>query len=340
MNKCVAALPETAPARSHQTPDGLTPLLAGVLLLLGVGCHTSHSRRTISVIPRQASESMWVTEHAGVNEAARRNAVGIYWNGPTDEDDVEQQIFLAERAIHSGNMGLILSPSNPFALNTVIQRSLDDGMAVVVVGTPVSLKPEKRLSFVLNDVQETGKLAAARMREVLQGRGEILILGYDPFSAGSTDRSSVFEAMLNRDAPDIRIVEKLKGPFSFGQAELAAEKAIRAHPHLSAIFSLSTTATRGAIAAVRTTHTAGRTLIIGCDHNLDLIYLLRQGAIDSLVAQDMRAMGSMAVNSIMAESRGESVAPFTFVKPVLLTRQNIDDESIQQILRMDWRIGS
>jgi ribose transport system substrate-binding protein len=322
------------------TNCGFMTWMAGMLILLGFGCHAPPSRRVISVIPRQASESMWVTEHAGVNEAAKRDGIGIYWNGPTEEGDVEQQIVLAERAIHSGNMGLILSPSNPFALNTVIQSSLDAGMSVVIVGTPVSLKPEKRLSFVLNDVQETGRLAANRVRDVLKGKGEILILGYDPLSSGSTDRSGAFEAILDRDSPGIHVVEKLKGPFSYGQAELAAEKTIRAHPHLSAIFSLNTTATRGAVAAVRTTHTADHTLIIGCDHNLDLLYLLRHGAVDSLVAQNMRAMGVMAVESIMAESRGERVAPYSFVKPMLLTRQNIDDEGIQKMLMMDWRSGS
>jgi ribose transport system substrate-binding protein len=318
-------------------PKDIVPWLVCALALFGSGCRSA-PRQMISVVPRQASESMWVTEHVGVSEAAAREKVGIYWNGPTEEGDVEQQIVLAERAIRRDNMGLILSPSNPFALNTVIQRSLDRGMSVVIVGTPVSLKPERRLSFVLNDVQETGILAADRMRDVLKGKGEILILGYDPLFSVGTDRSSAFETALARDAPDIRIVEKLKGPFSFGQAELATEKAIGAHPHLSAIFSLNTTSTRGAVAAVRTTRTSDHILIIGCDHTLDLLYFLRQGAVDSLVAQNMRAMGAIAVSSIVAQSRGEQVAPYTYVKPILVTRQNIDEERIQQMLKMDWRM--
>jgi ribose transport system substrate-binding protein len=319
------------------TPRDLVPGLVVALMLLGSGCRSA-PRRMISVIPRQASDSIWVTEHVGVSEAAAREKVGIYWNGPTEEGDVEQQIVLAEGAIHRNNMGLILSPSNPFALNTVIQRSLDRGMSVVIVGTPVSLKPEKHLSFVLNDVQETGLLAADRIRDVLKGKGEILILGYDPLFSVGADRSSAFETALARDAPEIHIVEKLKGPFSFGQAELAAEKAIAAHPNLSAIFSLNIKATRGAVAAVRTTHTGDHILIIGCDHSLDLLYFLRQGAVDSLITQNMRAMGAIAVSSIMAESRGEQVAPYTYVKPTLLTRQNIDEERIQQMLKMDWRV--
>src|SRR6202043_2617481 len=105
---------------------------AGILgVFCCVGCHRFSSNRVISVIPRQASEYMWVTEHVGVNEAAARHKVSVYWNGPTEEGDVEQQVVLAERAISDGNLGLILSPSNPFALNTVVQRSLVAGMSVV-----------------------------------------------------------------------------------------------------------------------------------------------------------------------------------------------------------------
>jgi ribose transport system substrate-binding protein len=137
---------------------------------------------------------------------------------------------------------------------------------------------------------------------------------------------------------NIQVVDRLKGSFSFGQAELAAEKAIQAHPDLSAILSLSTTSTRGAVAAVRTTHSSDHILIVGCDFNLDLLFLLRQRVIDAIVAQNMRSMGNIAVDSIMAERRGLPVPAYTFVKPVLITRENIDDESIQHMLYTDWRV--
>lgn len=281
---------------------------------------------------------MWVTEHVGVNEAAARHKVSVYWNGPTEAGDVEQQVVLADRAINDGSLGLVLSPSNPFALNTVVQRALAGGMSVVIVGNPLSLKPEGRLSFVLNDEEQTGALAAQRVQTALKGEGEVLILGIDPISSGSPDRSSAFETALYREAPGIKIVDKLKGLFSFGQAELVAEKTIRAHPHLSAILSLNTTATRGAVAAVQTTHSSDRIIIVGCDYNLDVLFLLRQGAVDSLVAQNMRAMGNMAVDSIMQENKGIPVSPYTYVQPVLITRENIDDEAIQHLLYMDWRV--
>ena len=333
-------------AKSSRVPEGfshvvfqvLARILGGALWLFSLdGCRRGPQHRVISVIPRQASESTWVNEHAGVNEAAIREGFGIYWSGPSEDGDVEQQVILAERAISSGNMGLIVSPSNPFALNTVVQRSVDHGMSVVILGDPISIRPEKRLSFVLNDSQETGRLAAVRLRDRLKGKGDIMILGYDSLFSGSNDRFNAFEGALRREAPGVLVTQKVKGPFSFGEAELAVEKAIRANPHLSGIFSLSTTATRGAVAAVRMTRVTDRILIVGCDHTLDLLYLLRQGSVDALVAQDMRAMGSMAVESIASERRGGMVEPYRYIKPVLLTRENIDEDRIQAMLRMDWR---
>jgi ribose transport system substrate-binding protein len=280
---------------------------------------------------------MWVNEHVGVNEAATRNNVTIYWNGPTGEEPIEQQIDLAERAIKNGDLGLILSPANPFALNTVVNRSMAAGMSVVIVGNQLSLKPEKRLSFVLNDEEQTGVLAADRIKIALKGRGEVVVAGIDPFLRGSPDRSGAFEAALNRDAPGIKVVDRLKGEFSFGQAELAIEKSILAHPHLSAILSLNIPTTRGAIAAVRTTHTSKQIAIVACDQDIDLLFLLRRGVLDALIAQNTRAMGAMAVDSIINEDKGLPVFPYTYVKPVLVTRENIDDNAIQHILY--WKLG-
>lgn len=306
-------------------------------LLYCTGCHGFSSNRVITAIPREPPESMWVNEHVGVNDAAARNKVTIYWNGPTGEEPVEQQIDLAERAIKNGDLGLILSPANPFALNTIVNRSLAAGMSVVIVGNPISLKPERRLSFVLNDEEQTGALAADRIKIALKGHGEVVVAGIDPFLSGSPDRSSAFEADLNRDAPRIKVVDRLKGGFSFGQAELAIEKSILAHPHLSAILSLNIPATRGAIAAVETTHTSKQIAIIACDQDIDLLFLLRRGVLDSLIAQNTRAMGDMAVDRIIAEDKGLPVSPYSYVKPVLITRENIDDEAIQHILY--WKLG-
>ena len=313
---------------------------AALVLLTMALCCTACRRspnHTIAVIPRDTAEEVWVSEHGGAADAAYKQNLEIDWNGPTRDDDVEQQISLSERAIRSGDYGLVLSPNNSFALGTVIQRALSQKIPVVIVGAPISIAPQSGLTFVLNDTEKMGMLAATRAGEILHGNGNIMVLGFDPLSPGSVERADAFERALQRVAPGISIVDQVSGSMSFGQAELASEQAILAHPDLSAIFALGINATRGAAAAVRNTKAANKIKVIGCDQTLDLLFLLRHGIIDSLIIEDTRTMGHLAVQQIAAQRRGESVPSRRYVEPLLVTRRNVDDARVQEVLSLRWR---
>jgi ribose transport system substrate-binding protein len=298
-------------------------------------CRSSHS--VVAVIPRDAAEEIWVSEHGGAADAAAERHLTVYWNGPSRDDDVEQQISLSERAVHSRDAGLVLSPNNAFALDTLIERALSRDIPVVIVGDEIPIAPQRGLSFVINDVNQTGLLIARRLEEILGGRGKIVLVGADPLSPGRAERAQAIEDSLSRLAPGITIAQKFVGPFSFGQAELTSEQVIQAHSDLSAIVALGVKETRGAVAAVHNTGKVGRIMVIGCDQTLDLLLLLRRGLIDSLVVEDTRTMGYVAVKQIEAEQHGQSVPAKTLVPPSLVTVENVDNDHIQQILDSRWR---
>lgn len=319
--------------REHKTSAvcliALLPCLAG--------CRSSASRSMIAVIPRDTAQEIWVSEHGGAADEALARHLTVYWNGPSRDDDVEDQIALSEKAIADHYYGLILSPNNSFALNATVQRAVSHGIPVVIVGSQVPIPPEPGLTFVLNDSEKMGALAAERIRGILGQKGKVVVIGVDSLSPGSMERSNGFEEAMQREAPGITIEQKLVGPFRFDQAELAAEQAIRAHPDLDALVTLGINETRGALAAVRNTGTSKRIKIVGCDQTLDLLFLLRRGDIDALVVEDTRTMGRIAVEEIDEERHGRQVAPRILVEPVLVTPSNVDDASIQQILSLRWR---
>lgn len=261
----------------------------------------------------------------------------IYWNGPSGSDDNEQQITLVDRAIARRHFGIVLTPSAPFALDTVIESALTHEIPVVILGSAIDLPPNRLLSFVLNDDQRSGELAAARVHQLLGAKGEVALAGDDAMWPSSRICARAFEAALHRDAPEIRIVGRLSGDYTPGTAETALERVIQEHPHLDAIYSLRIGITHGAVSALRDMHREGKVVLIGNDQSLDLLFLLRQGTIDSLVVEDMRAMGEQAIGNILALRHGDSVQPVNYHEPVLVTRDNIDTEAVQERLRMDWR---
>jgi len=305
----------------------------GWLMVLGclLGCRGT--TRTIFVIPRDTAEAFWVTEHTGAAEAAVQNQVALYWNGPNGEDDVEAQILLAERAIREHAMGLILSPSSPFALNTVVERALRRKMPVVILGPEVPVASAPGLFFVHADVAAMGRLAVARLDRHTQ---VVAITGTDPLMPGSVERAAEF-AQAAAERGDVNVVARLSGPLIFGQMELETEHIIRTHPELTAIFSVNVAATRATVAAVRAMHATDRIRVIGCDQTIDLLYLLRRGEVDALVIQNMRTMGRKAVEDVVAAREHQQAEPVTVVPPALVTKANIDSDEIQALLLMDWR---
>ncbi|HUV71268.1 MAG TPA: substrate-binding domain-containing protein [Terracidiphilus sp.] len=317
-----------------------TCLLLALLGLALSGCASSSWRSTIAVIPRETSEEISVAEHGGAADAALRQHLRVYWNGPTTSDDVEPQIKLTEKAIRDRSYGLLLSPNNPFALNTLIERALSSAIPVVVVGAEIPIAPRQGLSFVLNDENRTGTLIARRLHRILGGKGKVIILGVNPLSPGSVPRAEAVQRAILREDPQIQIVDELTGSFSFGRAELVTEQAIRSHPGLDAIIALGINETRGAASAVASAGAMGRIRIVGCDQGMDLLFLLRDSVIDSLVVQDSRTMGRIAVGNLVAQHLGRSVPERVLVEPRFVSQANVDDPVIQTILSERWRPGT
>lgn len=307
-----------------------------LILAIGIGCHKSE-RRVISAIPADSAETDFVCEHAGLAEAASRYGVKIYWNGPSGSADSELQITLVDNAIKRKDLGIVLTPTADYALGTVVQRSLSARIPVVILGASISLPPDPDLSFVLEDTEHTESLSAERIHGILGDKGEVAIIGINPRLPGSIERVKLFELKLTAIAPHIRIIAESMGTETFGQAEMTTSQVLRLHPNVSVIYTLSPTSTSGAVAALHNSRMNHAVSIIGHDQTGDLLFMLRHGSVDSLLIRDMRGMAGRAVENIMAARARRPVAQVTYFKSALLTRDNIDTEPMQQMLKADWR---
>jgi len=315
----------------------LIAVASSLLFLPMVACFRVSHSNTICAIPRNPSGSLYVTQHAGMAHAASRAGLKVYWNGPRGGDDTQQQIELMEHAIQQRVAGIVITPTAAFALDTVIQRALSSEIPVVILGASIPFPSDPNLSFVVNDIEQSGKIAAYRICSEMDKPGEIAVIGIDPVIPGNTALVTAFEKELAQCKSVMRVVTKIGGTFTFGQSKETTSHLISEHPALSAIYSLSSSGTRGAIAALDVLHRNGSVRIVSADPNLDLILFLRRGAIDALVFPDMRAMGERSVENIAALRQHKPIQSRVPFAPMLVTQENIDTEPIQMLLRMDWR---
>jgi ribose transport system substrate-binding protein len=321
---------------ASQTPCTvcIARLVLAMAPLLVLGCHRQSSP-FIAVIPRTTGNALWQPVLSGVTNAVGSHA-GIYSNAPARQEDVEDQVALINKELdRSGMEGLILAPDHSVALISPVQRAREQGIPVVVLSTALEIPPGNKLSYVLNDDAWGGQLAADRLGKVLGGKGTVALLGIDIGNLGSQERQNSFETSLDRAYPGIKIVTKRFGSSNQPHEQEVAAEVLARFPQLSAILSLNSTATRGAYFALSESHKAGIVKLIGFDQDTDSI---RNENIDSIVVQDTYRMGYIAGDTILAQLQGKPVRTLVKLKPVLITRDNLNSPEIQEFLRHNWRL--
>ena len=322
---------------ARQIPTRTLWAIFCLVLVTASGCKREHAH-VIAAIPRTTGIALWEPIREGAIAASGPNAK-IYWNAPTREDDVQGQIALLDRELdREGVEGIILAADHSLALVTPIQRGLSKGIPIVVISSPLAIPPSGKLTFILNDEEEGGRLAADRVGELLHGTGTVAMLGIDPDSVGSMARAGSFETNLAHSYPDIKIMEKRFGTYNLPHEQQVAAETLRAYPQLQVILSLTSTTTRGAYFALADSHKAETVKLVGFDQDI-AFDSVQEGKIDSVVVQDTYQMGYQAAGMILKESKNQPVPAVTKLKPILVTRDNLDLPQVQRILSFNWRLA-
>jgi len=285
---------------------------------------------TIAVIPRTCGTWLWEAEHTGVERTALPYGFNVYWNAPMREDDVQGQIDILTRAIHSGVKGIIVSPVEALPLRTSVQRALAAGTPVVVVGTDLGLRPGGSLAYVLNDERRGGQLAARRIGLVLKGHGSVAILGIGKQLTSTAERARSLESTLAEEFPEIHIVFRSLALPTVSQEQQVAERLLVEGEHVDAIFALSEASTRGAFYALIEFNRTRTTPLVGFDQTL--LAPIHNGEIDSIVILNTYRMGCAAMKLMAEEIRGSAEAKYVIVQPQLVTRETIDSDAVRETL--------
>jgi ribose transport system substrate-binding protein len=304
-----------------------------VVVMSCLGCH-SGAPPTIAVIPRTSGTGLWEPEHGGAEAAAVHASAHIYWNAPTREDDVEGQIAIVNQVISGSYQGLVLAPDQALALITPVRRALARGIPTVIVGSPLPLPAGENLSYILSDEETAGRIAAQRMADLLHGRGSVAVLGVNPDIAAIMIRTRSLELFLVQKYPNIHVIKKM-GSFDFLHEQQMAEETLKANPDVKVIVGMMWASARAAISAVEQTPGFGATKVIAFDP--DGVPPFDIGVVDSVIKQDTRTMGQLAVDLIDGERHGRAMPALIKLQPILITRENMDTPEIRRLTSMDWR---
>jgi ribose transport system substrate-binding protein len=290
------------------------------------------SQRRIAVIPKGTTHIFWESVQRGAKKAGEEAGVKILWNGPKRETDREEQITIIEDFIVQKVAGIVLAPLDSKALVPKVDELYDKNIPCVIIDSGIDT--EKYVCFAATDNYIGGLIAARRMGKILNGKGKIVVLKYVPGSASTTNRENGFVDTIRKQFPEIDIVDTQYGKDTVETALQVTEDMLTKNAELDGLFACNASTSVGALQGLRSQGRTGKIKMIGFDTEKALIDGLKEGAIDSLVAQNPYRMGYEGVKAVLAVLDGTELPSRRIDTGVkLVTQENLETPEIQALLR-------
>lgn len=292
----------------------------------------------IAVVPKGTTHEFWKSIHAGALAAAEELKaegvnVNVIWKGPLREDDREQQVQVVENFVARRTSGIVLAPLDARALVAPVETAVRARIPVVVIDS--ALSSPAPASTVSTDNYKGGVLGARRLGELLEGKGNVILLRVLAGSNSTEQREAGFLDTIRSEFPEIRILS------SDQHAGATRDTAYRVSQNLlnrfgrdvNGIFAPNESSATGMLLALRDAGLAGgRVKFVGFDTGTQTLAGLRAGDLQGLVVQNPFRMGYLGVKTMAAVLRGQPVEKEIDTGCVLVTAENIGEPDIADLI--------
>jgi ribose transport system substrate-binding protein len=315
----------------------LRGLTTFVLTCLVCCANAADQSYTIAVVPKGTTHEFWKSINAGAVKAQRElstngTTVEIIWKGPLREDDRVQQIQVVENFMARHVSAIVLAPLDSQALVRPVNNAIAAGVPVVVIDS--DLKSDKYVSFVATDNFKGGQMAGEEMGKQLGGKGNVILLRYAVGSASTEAREAGFLDALKK-FPDIKIISQDQHAGATRELAYKVSQNLmnRFSREVNGVFCPNENSTVGMTKALRDVGLGkGKVKMIGFDAGSLSVQDLKSGDVQALVVQNPMLMGYLGVATAMKHLRGEKVEKRIDTGVVLVTRENMEQQEIKDLL--------
>ncbi len=312
-------------------------IFAGLFLASCTASNIEAEKYRIAVIPKGTTHVFWKSIHAGALKAEREfNASGIpveiIWKGPLKEDDRSTQINLVENFIGQKVDGIVLAPLDSKTLITPVIKAERAGIPTLIFDS--GLEYDGIVSYVATDNYRGGRMAGEYLVELLEGKGNVIMMRFMVGSASDTAREQGFLDVVT-SYPEINLLSTNKYTGATRDSAYSASQNIlnRFGDKVDGIFMTNESSTNGMLLALRAIGRAeGDVKFVGFDGGDQNVQGLEAGDIQGFVIQDPYKMGYTAVKLIIQHLQGQSVVNRVDTGATLVTPDNLNDDQIQKLL--------
>jgi ABC-type sugar transport system substrate-binding protein len=278
----------------------------------------------IGVVLKGLDNPFFLAIYEGARAEAARLDVRATVRSVSTSADIRGQVARVRSAVAEG--------ADCYVINPITGTNVTPGLRgvrrpIVNVDSPIDKAAAERAgvritTYIGTDDFAAGRLAGTQMVSLLPGGGDVALVGGLPHNFNGDMRLSGFERGI-RGSP-VRVVARVYADFDRTQAEIEAERILRAHPRVSGFFAANDLMALGIADALRSGGRTGTVPIIGLDGNAEALGAIRAGSMSATVSQYPYVMGRLAVDACAAAARGAKLPARVDAPIALLTRDNVD----------------
>lgn len=297
------------------------------------GCAKQETVSTISVITKTQNLEFWDVVNNGAAAAGEELGYNIVCDAPESEVQIGVQIDLIDKAVKNGSKAIIIAPINGVDLNEALKSAESKGVKIVTIDTKTA---NDTFSYVGSDNYSAGAIAGREAKKLIDASGKIGVIALSEGSPSSSSRVEGFksELGLDSDSGDVKasVVDVKYCDSDKATAKQQALELISDHPDIEMIFGVNQNSTIGICEAVAEKGLSGSIDVVGFNASEEEIDYIKSGVLKGTIVQNPFNMGYLGVRNAVKLIDGESVPLVTDTGVTYISMDNLDDESVQQLL--------
>lgn len=320
-------------------------LLAVAATLLVSACSVQNDEPAplkIAFLPKMKSNEFWDVLHAGVQNGVQnlRNngvAIEVIWDGPDNEEALDDQIRMLYRFANQQVNAIVLSPQDRIQMIEPVQEVQRQGIPIITFDSTLNMSDIA--CHVGTDNYQAGVDAADYLGKLLHGRGRILMQRYMNGSASSMEREAGFANRIRENWPNLEILpwNTYSGAIRSSALQVCREGLQQHGQQADAIFVSTQFVGNEMLRACSEFRFAKEIPLVIFDTNPMLVNALSDGRVQALVVQSELRMGEDAVLYAYKRIRGESIPEQVNTPIHIIDRSNMNDPELAKILQPQAR---
>jgi len=285
----------------------------------------------VALVSKGFQHQFWQAVKSGAEKAAAEFDVEVTFEGPDTEADVDQQIQMLQTALDKSPDAIGFAALDSKAAGPLLQQAKDSNIPVIAFDSGVD--SDIPVTTASTDNKAAAAEAAKQLADAIGHEGEVALVVHDQTSVTGVDRRDGFIEYMEKNEPDITIVDTQYGGGDQAKSADLAKAIIAANPDLAGIYGSNEGSAIGVVQAVKELGLKSTDIaIVGFDSGKAQTDAIRDGLMIGAITQNPVGIGYETVKAAVEAMEGKKLESTIDTGYFWYNKDNIDDAEIAAVL--------